>query len=265
MMLESERHFWWQGRYLVTCDNFLSGSWRCWVVPYKMLFLIGKGNLGEQAGCGLTGLGSDDSRIILESRPDRLRTGMDVSCVFFHILSVTFRYRRNVVKLRCYLSLQVQSVVMLQCHLVKVRRASCTAGRTVLDVHGLLQSNMNAVVTPGFASHRLLWHFTGRFVCFAIKLECFLSYRLLRMLSCASLVLPLSDMNAVVTLRFLHPMACSAHCIGRVIFLPQSNINVVITLGFASESHALSLTFHVSWLSNMNVVVTVLGGPSNTL
>lgn len=62
-----------------------------------MLFLIGKGNLGEQAGCALTGLGSDDSRIILGSRPDRLRTGMDVSCVLFHIL-----------RLECDFSLQAQ-------------------------------------------------------------------------------------------------------------------------------------------------------------
>ena len=105
--------------------------------------------------------------------------------------------------------------------------------RTVLDVHGLSQSNMNGVDTPGFASHTLLWHFTGRFLCFAIKLQCFSSYRLLRVLSCASLVLLLSDMNAVVTLRFLHPMACSAHCTGRVIFSPQSNTNVVMTMGLA--------------------------------
>ena len=75
-----------------------SRSAKCCIFQYKMLVVGVKGNLGCEAGCGLTvswsdhgrimvGSWSDHSRIILGSCSDRLRIGNDVSSVFSKFLS----------------------------------------------------------------------------------------------------------------------------------------------------------------------------------
>ena len=61
-----------------------SRSAKCCIFQYKMLVVGVKGNLGCEAGCGLTVSCSDHGRIILElgSFSDRPRIGNDVSSVF---------------------------------------------------------------------------------------------------------------------------------------------------------------------------------------
>ena len=73
---ESSLDWLYQGRRL---------SERC-IFQYKMLMVGVKGNLGCQAGCGLTVSFSDHARIMLGSCSDRPRIGNDVSSVFSKFL-----------------------------------------------------------------------------------------------------------------------------------------------------------------------------------
>ena len=63
-----------------------SRSAKCCIFQYKMLVVGVKGNLGCEAGCGLTVSCSDHGRIILGSFSDRPRIGNDVSSVFSKFL-----------------------------------------------------------------------------------------------------------------------------------------------------------------------------------
>ena len=65
-----------------------SRSAKCCIFQYKMLVLGVKGNLGCEAGCGLTVSWSDHGRIILGSCScsNRPRIGNDVSSVFSKFL-----------------------------------------------------------------------------------------------------------------------------------------------------------------------------------
>ena len=63
-----------------------SRSAKCCIFQYKMLVLGVKGNLGCEAGCGLTVSCSDHSRIMVGSWSDRPRIGNDVSSVFSKFL-----------------------------------------------------------------------------------------------------------------------------------------------------------------------------------
>ena len=63
-----------------------SRSAKCCIFEYKMLVVGVKGNLGCEAGCGLTVSWSDHARIILGSCSDRPRIGNDVSSVFSKFL-----------------------------------------------------------------------------------------------------------------------------------------------------------------------------------
>ena len=63
-----------------------SRSAKCCIFQYKMLLVGVKGNLGCEAGCGLTVSFSDHARIILGSCSDRPRIGNDVSSVFSKFL-----------------------------------------------------------------------------------------------------------------------------------------------------------------------------------
>ena len=64
-----------------------SRSAKCCIFQYKMLVVGVKGNLGCEAGCGLTVSWSDHSRIMVGSCSDRPRIGNDVSSVFSKFLS----------------------------------------------------------------------------------------------------------------------------------------------------------------------------------
>ena len=160
-------------------------------------------------------------------------------------------------KLQCYLSLQVQSVAMLQCHLVKARRASYTAF---------------------VASHRLPSHCTGRSWAITIKHECSRYTRL-----CIPYV--------ALTLYWAFPVFC--HQTSTLFILqvaPRTLLRVSCVTAIRHErcsniaflaSHGLLRALH--WTghifttikhqcrndngscTNMNVVITVLGGPRNTL
>ena len=59
-----------------------SRSAKCCIFQYKMLVVGVKGNLGCEAGCGLTVSFSDHGRIMVGSFSDRPRIGNDVSSVF---------------------------------------------------------------------------------------------------------------------------------------------------------------------------------------
>ena len=61
-------------------------SAKCCIFQYKMLVMGVKGNLGCEAGCGLTVSWSDHGRIIFGSCSDRPRIGNDVSSVFSKFL-----------------------------------------------------------------------------------------------------------------------------------------------------------------------------------
>ena len=63
-----------------------SRSAKCCIFQYKMLVVGVKGNLGCEAGCGLTVSCSDHSRIMVGSWSDRPRVGNDVSSVFSKFL-----------------------------------------------------------------------------------------------------------------------------------------------------------------------------------
>ena len=63
-----------------------SRSAKCCIFQYKMLVVGVKGNLGCEAGCGLTVSCTDHGRIILGSCSDRPRIGNDVSSVFSKFL-----------------------------------------------------------------------------------------------------------------------------------------------------------------------------------
>ena len=63
-----------------------SQSAKCCIFQYKMLVVGVKGNLGCEAGCGLTVSWSDHARIMLGSCSDRPRIGNDVSSVFSQFL-----------------------------------------------------------------------------------------------------------------------------------------------------------------------------------
>ena len=64
-----------------------SRSAKCCIFQYKMLVVGVKGNLGCEAGCGLTvGSWSDHARIMVGSFSDRPRIGNDVSSVFSKFL-----------------------------------------------------------------------------------------------------------------------------------------------------------------------------------
>ena len=63
-----------------------SRSAKCCIFQYKMLVVGVKGNLGCEAGCGLTVSWSDHARIMVGSWSDRPRIGNDVSSVFSKFL-----------------------------------------------------------------------------------------------------------------------------------------------------------------------------------
>ena len=63
-----------------------SRSAKCCIFQYKMLVVGVKGNLGCEAGCGLTVSFSDHARIMVGSFSDRPRIGNDVSSVFSQFL-----------------------------------------------------------------------------------------------------------------------------------------------------------------------------------
>ena len=63
-----------------------SRSAKCCIFQYKMLVVGVKGNLGCEAGCGLTVSFSDHGRIMVGSFSDRPRIGNDVSSVFSKFL-----------------------------------------------------------------------------------------------------------------------------------------------------------------------------------
>ena len=63
-----------------------SRSAKCCIFQYKMLVVGVKGNLGCEAGCGLTVSWSDHSRIMVGSCSDHARIGNDVSSVFSKFL-----------------------------------------------------------------------------------------------------------------------------------------------------------------------------------
>ena len=73
-----------------------SRSAKCCIFQYKMLVVGVKGNLGCEAGCGLTVSFSDHGRIMVGSFSDRPRIGNDVSSVsanFFEILDGHFSWQ----------------------------------------------------------------------------------------------------------------------------------------------------------------------------
>ena len=73
-----------------------SRSAKCCIFQYKMLVVGVKGNLGCEAGCGLTVSFSDHGRIMVGSISDRPRIGNDVSSVFrnfFEILDGHFSWQ----------------------------------------------------------------------------------------------------------------------------------------------------------------------------
>ena len=72
-----------------------SRSAKCCIFQYKMLVVGVKGNLGCEAGCGLTVSWSDHSRIILGSCSDRPRIGNDVQ-IPLRFWTVIFRGRRSI-------------------------------------------------------------------------------------------------------------------------------------------------------------------------
>ena len=63
-----------------------SQSAKCCIFQYKMLVVGVKGNLGCEAGCGLTVSFSDHARIMVGSFSDWPRIGNDVSSVFSKFL-----------------------------------------------------------------------------------------------------------------------------------------------------------------------------------
>ena len=94
-LVKCKCHFSWQAQYLVKCKSHFS-----WQAQYSVKFgmIAGarnvvffntkcvKGNLGCEAGCGLTVSCSDHGRIMVGSCSDRPRIGNDVSSVFSKFL-----------------------------------------------------------------------------------------------------------------------------------------------------------------------------------
>ncbi len=65
------------------CEIWIdSRSAKCCIFQYKMLLMSVKGNLGCEAGCGLTVSLSDHGRIMVGSLSDRSRIVNDTSPVF---------------------------------------------------------------------------------------------------------------------------------------------------------------------------------------
>ena len=82
-LVKFECHFSWQAQYSVKF-GMIAGAQN--VVFFKMLVVGVKGNLGCEAGCGLTVSWSDHARIMVGSFSDRPRIGNDVSSVFSKFL-----------------------------------------------------------------------------------------------------------------------------------------------------------------------------------
>ena len=85
-LVKCKCHFSWQAQYLVKFKSlFVAGAvfgeiWndsrsaKCCIFQYKMLVVGVKGNLGCEAGCGLTVSWSDHGRIMVGSCSDHART-----------------------------------------------------------------------------------------------------------------------------------------------------------------------------------------------
>ena len=70
-----------------------SRSAKCCIFQYKMLVVGVKGNLGCEAGCGLTVSFSDHSRIMVGSWSDHSRIGRALEMTFFEILDGHFSWQ----------------------------------------------------------------------------------------------------------------------------------------------------------------------------
>ena len=97
--INHEIHFSWQAQYLVKFEWHFSWqaheiwndsrSAKCCIFQYKMLVVGVKGNLGCEAGCGLTVSWSDHGRIMLGSWSDHSRIGRALEMTF-HPFSANF-------------------------------------------------------------------------------------------------------------------------------------------------------------------------------
>ena len=102
--INHEIHFSWQAQYLVKFECHFSWqaqsavfgeiwndsrSAKCCIFQYKMLVVGVKGNLGCEAGCGLTVSWSDHARIMVGSWSDHSRIGRALEMTF-HPFSANF-------------------------------------------------------------------------------------------------------------------------------------------------------------------------------
>ena len=82
-------HFSWQAQYSVKF-GMIAGARNVNIFQYKMLAVVGvKGNLGCEAGCGLTVSWSDHARIMVGSWSDHSRIGRALEMTF-HPFSANF-------------------------------------------------------------------------------------------------------------------------------------------------------------------------------
>ena len=97
--IDHESHFAWQAQYLVKFEchfswqaqyfGMIAGARNVVFFQYKMLVVGVKGNLGCEAGCGLTVSCSDHGRIMVGSFSDHSRIGRALEMTF-HPFSANF-------------------------------------------------------------------------------------------------------------------------------------------------------------------------------